>query len=67
VLNLVVPSFKFCKDINGVKVDANFFKKMGGKLMYLTSIRPDLMLVVSLISQYMGQPTLLHLQVERWC
>lgn len=57
VLNPVVPGFKICKDVDGVKVDATFFKQAVGSLMYLTATRPDLMFVVSLISRYMGQPT----------
>ncbi|CAL2276266.1 unnamed protein product [Prunus armeniaca] len=65
VLNPVVPGFKVCKDADGVKVDATFFKQVVGSLMYLTATRPDLMFVVSLISRYMGQPTELHLQAAK--
>ncbi|KAJ8649924.1 hypothetical protein MRB53_002947 [Persea americana] len=65
VLNPVVPGFKVCKDADGVKVDATFFKQVVGSLMYLTATRPDLMLVVSLISRYMVQPTEPHLQAAK--
>ena len=54
VLNPVVPGFKVCKDEDGVKVNATFFKQVVGSLMYLTATRPDLLFVVSLISRYMG-------------
>ena len=61
----IVTGFKLFKNENGVNVDATFFKQMVGSLMYLTSTRPDLMFVVSLISRYMGQPTKLHLQTAK--
>ena len=65
VHNLIVPGFRVCKDTDGVKVDATFFKQMVGSLMYLTATRPDSMFVVSLVSRYMEQPTELHLQVVK--
>ncbi|PNX85069.1 retrotransposon-related protein [Trifolium pratense] len=65
VHNPIVPGFKICKDKEGVKVDATFFKQVVGSLMYLTTTRPDLMFVVSLISRYMAQPTELHLQAAK--
>nr|DAD41107.1 TPA_asm: hypothetical protein HUJ06_015430 [Nelumbo nucifera] len=65
VHNPIVPGFKVFKDESGVKVDITFFKQVVGSLMYLTSTRPDLMFVVSLISRYMGQPTELHLQAAK--
>ena len=61
VHSLIVTGFKVFKDENGVKVDATFFKKIVGSLMYLTTTRPYLMFIVSSISRYMGQPTELHL------
>ena len=57
----IVIGFKVFKDENGIKVDATFFKKIVGSLMYLTTTRPYLMFIVSSISRYMGQPTELHL------
>lgn len=65
VLNPIVPGFKVCKDEDGAKVDATFYKQIVGSLMYLTATRPDLMFVVSLISRYMAQPTELHMQATR--
>lgn len=65
VLNPIVPGVKISKDAEGVKVDSTFFKQVLGSLIYLTTIRPDLMFVVSLISRFMGQPTELHLQAAK--
>lgn len=61
VLNPVVPGFKLTKDEGGVEVDSTVYKQMVGSLMYLTSTRPDLMFIVSLISRYMERPTEAHL------
>ena len=36
-----------------------------GSLMYLTTTRPNLMFMVSLISRYMENPTELHLQAAK--
>ncbi|CAL2258078.1 unnamed protein product [Prunus armeniaca] len=61
VLNPVVPGFKLTKDEGGIKVDNTIYKQMVGSLMYLTSTRPDLMFIVSLISRYMERPIEAHL------
>ncbi|CAL2272543.1 unnamed protein product [Prunus armeniaca] len=61
VLNPVVPGFKLTKDKGGVKVDSIIYKQMVGSLIYLTTTRPDLMFIVSLISRYMEHPTEHHL------
>lgn len=65
ILNSIVSGFKISKDETGVKVDATFYKKIVGSLMYLTSTHPDLMYVVSLISRYMSQPTELNLMAAK--
>ena len=46
VYNPIVPGQKIGKDENGIKMDATFFKRIGGSLMYLTATRPDLMFFV---------------------
>ncbi|KAI5316235.1 hypothetical protein L3X38_045411 [Prunus dulcis] len=61
VLNPVVPGFKLTKDEGGVEVDSTVYKQMVGSLMYLTSTRPDLMFIISLISRCMERPTEAHL------
>lgn len=52
---------KLCKVGSEKKVDNIFYKQIVGSLMYLTTIRPDIMYVVSLISRYMESPTEIHL------
>jgi len=56
----MVPGFKLTKDEGGVEADSTVYKKMVGSLMYLTTTRPDLMFIVSLISRYMERPTDSH-------
>jgi len=53
VKNPIVPRCKLKKDDGGLKVDATTYKQMVGSLMYLTSTRPDLMYVVSLVAHFM--------------
>ncbi|RVW64797.1 Retrovirus-related Pol polyprotein from transposon TNT 1-94 [Vitis vinifera] len=65
VHNPIVPGFKLMKDEGGVKVDKTYYKQVVGSLMYLTTTRPDMMFVVSLISRYMENPTELHLQAAK--
>lgn len=49
VCNPIVPGYKMCKDERGVKVNEIYFKQMVGSLLYITSTRPYMMFVVSLI------------------
>ena len=65
VHNPIVPGFKLVKDEGGVKVDKTYYKQIVGSLMYLTTTRPAMMFVVSLISRYMENPTELHLQAAK--
>ncbi|RVW14453.1 Retrovirus-related Pol polyprotein from transposon RE2 [Vitis vinifera] len=39
----------------------NYYQKLVGKLIYLTITRPDISLAVSLVSQHMHAPTVVHL------
>ncbi|WJZ94875.1 hypothetical protein VitviT2T_013699 [Vitis vinifera] len=39
----------------------NYYQKLVGKLIYLTITRPDISFAVSLVSQYMHAPTVVHL------
>nr|CAN76379.1 hypothetical protein VITISV_017862 [Vitis vinifera] len=52
----IVIGFKVFKDENGIKVDATFFKKIVGSLMYLTTTRPYLMFIIwdSMKKKYEG-------------
>ena len=58
-------SLKLHKDIEGREVDNKCFKKIVRSLMYLTSTRPDIIYVVSMISHYMECPTKKHLNAAR--
>ena len=61
----IVPGSKLSKDADGVAIDESYYKKIVGSLMYLTTIHPDLVYNVSLISRYMAKPTKLHLQAAK--
>ena len=65
VKNPVVPSHKLDKDEDGVRVDNTLYKQIVGSLMYLTTTRPDITFIVSLISRYMEHPTEMHLQATK--
>ncbi|XP_048228654.1 uncharacterized mitochondrial protein AtMg00810-like [Ricinus communis] len=58
-------SLKLVKDPDGVKIDSTLYKQIVGSLMYLTSTRPDIMFVVSLISRFMKNPTEMHLMAAK--
>lgn len=61
----IVPSFKICKDEGRKHVDKMCFMQMVGCLTYLTSTRPDLIFVVSLLNRYLEHPTQLHLHLAK--
>lgn len=62
VCSLIVPGSKLHRDEDGVKVDDTYFKQIVGSLIYITTTRPDMIFIVSLISRFMSKPTELHLQ-----
>ena len=41
--------------------DKGLYRKIVGSLLYLTTTRPDLMYVASLLSQFMNSPTKMHM------
>ena len=49
------------KDNGGNKVDDTLYKQIVGSLLYLTTTRPDIMHVVSVISRYMECHIEIHL------
>lgn len=65
VMNPIVPGFKIRKNEGGVRVYETYYKQIVGSLMYITTTRPDLMFVVSLISRFMANPTEVHLQAAK--
>jgi len=63
IFNLIVQGFKLVKDYVGMVVDKTLYMQMVESLMYLTSTRPDTMIVVSLLSRYLTYPIKIHLQI----
>ncbi|GKC78468.1 putative ribonuclease H-like domain-containing protein, partial [Tanacetum coccineum] len=49
------------KDDNGEEVDVHMYRSMIGPLMYLTSLRPDIMFVVCACARYQVNPNVSHL------
>lgn len=62
----IVPGSKLNKDIQGSSVDATRYKQLVGSLFYLTSTRPDMMFITSLLSRYMNSPTEMHRDCGLW-
>ncbi|GJU98823.1 hypothetical protein Tco_1328094 [Tanacetum coccineum] len=48
------------KDEDGEEVDAHLYRSMIGSLMYLTSLRPDIMFVVCACARYQVNPKVSH-------
>ncbi|GKC22660.1 putative ribonuclease H-like domain-containing protein, partial [Tanacetum coccineum] len=49
------------KDENGKEVDVHMYMSMIGSLMYLTSLRPDIMFAVCACARYQVNPNVSHL------
>ena len=62
---LVETNMKSSKKRQGAKVDPTYFQSLVGNLCYLTTIRPDILYDVGLISRYIESPIQIHLQNER--
>ncbi|GKG08030.1 hypothetical protein Tco_0333862 [Tanacetum coccineum] len=58
---LMVEKSKLDKDTQGKAVDPTHYHGVVGTLMYLTSIRPDLVYAVSMCARYQSRPTEKHL------
>lgn len=65
VCNPIVPGNKLDLDEGGERIDETLYKQVIGSLMYITTTRPDLQFVVSLMSRFMAKPTELHLQAAK--
>ena len=65
VSTLMEKGLKLVKEPEGRKVDNTLYKQSVGSLMYLTTTRPDVMHVVSLISRFMESPKKMHLQAAK--
>jgi len=59
------PGLKLEKDPEEELVDATEFKKLVGSLRYLCNSRPDICFVVSLISRFMKNPRVSHMQAAK--
>ncbi|GJU62995.1 putative ribonuclease H-like domain-containing protein [Tanacetum coccineum] len=53
------------KDENGQEVDVYMYRSMIGSLMYLTSLRPDIMFTVCVYARYQVNPKILHLRAVK--
>ncbi|GJY10626.1 putative ribonuclease H-like domain-containing protein [Tanacetum coccineum] len=51
------------KDEDGEEVDVHMFRSMIGSMIYLTSLRPDIMFVVCVCARYQVNPKVSHLHV----
>ncbi|GJW31168.1 retrovirus-related pol polyprotein from transposon TNT 1-94 [Tanacetum coccineum] len=53
------------KDEDGEEVDVHLYRSMIGSLMYLTSLRPDIMFVVCACARYQVNPKISHLHAVK--
>ncbi|GKB15171.1 uncharacterized mitochondrial protein-like protein [Tanacetum coccineum] len=53
------------KDEDGEEVDVHMYRSMNGSLMYLTSLRPDIMFAVCACARYQLNPKVSHLHVVK--
>lgn len=56
------PKIKLSKDIGMQIPDPSSYRKLIGKLLYLTHTRPDICYAVSRLSQFLEAPTDVHQQ-----
>ncbi|KAK8591446.1 hypothetical protein V6N13_031488 [Hibiscus sabdariffa] len=57
----IVPLIKLSKTVGTPLEDITSFRRLIGKLVYLTNTRPDISFVVQHLSQFLSAPTDLHL------
>ncbi|GJY33670.1 hypothetical protein Tco_0418139 [Tanacetum coccineum] len=55
----------FLKDADGEDIDEHMYRLMIGTLMYLTSLRPDIMFVVCVCARFQVNPKVSHLHVMK--
>lgn len=59
------PDLKLTQDKGDLLPNPTTYQRLLGQLIYLTIIRPDLSFTVQLLSQYMQQPTTIHMQAAK--
>ncbi|XP_019167288.1 PREDICTED: uncharacterized protein LOC109163021 [Ipomoea nil] len=57
----MVPGVRLTKDGGTILSDASGFRRLVGRLLYLTATRPDITFAVQQLSQYVDAPTTEHL------
>jgi len=57
----VEEGLKFCVNPNQVPVNKGQYQRLVGRLMYLAHTRPDLSNALSIVSQYMHNPSEQHM------
>ena len=65
VATLVECGTKISKFDNTEKVNPTLFRRIVGRLRFLTCTRLDIMYAVGVISRYMESPTLTHMKVTK--
>ena len=65
VATLVECGTKISKFENTEKVNPTLFRRIVGRLRFLTCTRLDIMYAVGVISRYMESPTLTHMKVTK--
>ncbi|KAK4397351.1 Retrovirus-related Pol polyprotein from transposon RE2 [Sesamum angolense] len=56
----LVTGEKYQKEDGSQKVDGSMYRSLIGSLLYLTTIRPDIMFATSLLSRFMQSPSQVH-------
>jgi hypothetical protein len=59
------PGLQLMSDMNSEPADLHHYCKLVGKLIFLTTTRPDLSYAVSTVSRYMSAPQQAHLEVVK--
>lgn len=58
----IEQNHKICIEEESAKVDKAKYQRLVGKLIYLAHTRPDITYVVNVVSQFMHDPRVRHLQ-----
>jgi hypothetical protein len=58
-------NLKLRRDMNSFLVDPQFYQRMVGKLIFLTNTKWDILYVMNLVSHFMTQHQLAHLQAVK--